>query len=67
MIEYKLTKFFGAGAVIFIATAFFTKPDDNKLMIAGLIFAGLALLAANIGNVRKKREAMKTKLKTPKG
>ena len=66
MIEYKLTRFFGIGAVIFIATAFFTKPDDNRLMIAGLIFAALALLSVNIGNVRRKREQTKTKLKTPK-
>ena len=66
MFEYKAMRFFGMGAVIFIATAFLGKASDNRLMIAGLVFAGLALLFANIGNIKRSRERNKTKLKDPK-
>lgn len=66
MVEQKLTRFFGMGAVIFIATAFLGHAKDNRLMIVGLIFAALALLCANIGNIRRKREELKTRLKTPR-
>lgn len=66
MFEYKLARFFGIGAVFFIATSFFGKIGDNRVMIAGLIFAGLALLCVNIGNIKRRRERTKTRLKNPK-
>ncbi len=66
LFEYKAMRFFGMGAVIFLGTAFIGKVDDNRLIIAGLVFAALALLFANIGNIKQSREKNKTRLKKPK-
>lgn len=66
MIERKMVKFFRMGAIIFIATALIDKSGNDRLMIAGLIFAGIALLCANIGNIRTSREKNKSRLRTPK-
>lgn len=62
MVTYKIARFTGVGAVIFLATYFLTDNKEQKLLIAGLVFAGLSLLFLNIGNVMKKREKYKTRL-----
>ena len=62
MVTYKIARFTGMGAVIFLATYFLTDNNSQKLLIAGLVFAGIALLFANIGNILKKKEKYKTRL-----
>lgn len=63
MSGYKIAKFAGIGAAIFLVTYYFTDQSDTRLVFVGLIFAAIALLSANITNVLVARERHKTRLK----